>query len=131
MIKYIAMPAFLAAAFVPHGGESSEFDEANVFIEINATDKDAGFQGIVDGDPWRRIKLLGEDGQTLFKYKVQREAREQGFTEFQWESAEPVFDELPLSVFLCRFPAGDYTFKGPESSTPVLTARVKRRSPAE
>ena len=84
MIKYIALSLFLVPVATPQLGiECDEFDEANVFIEINATDGDAGFQGIVDGEPWERLTLQGTDGRSLFRYKIDHEAREQGFTEFE------------------------------------------------
>ena len=53
MTRYM-LPVFLAAVLAltlgaAAGDDVKEFDEANVFIEINATDGDAGFQGMKRG----------------------------------------------------------------------------------
>lgn len=110
MIKRIGASALLTLSFAPLAGETGEFDEARVIIEINATDGDAGFQGIVDGEPWDAIKLTNPWGVPVFRHRALYAAHRQGMTELMWESAEPPFDELPLSEFLERFKAGPYRF---------------------
>lgn len=131
------LPVFLAAVLsltlgTAAGDDVKEFDEANVFIEINATDGDAGFQGIVDGEAWKRLKLIGPDGRKLYNIKVSGSLKKQGLTEIQWESDEPVFGELPLSVFLDRFPEGDYTFRAKtiDKDTLVSTVELTHNLPA-
>jgi hypothetical protein len=37
--------------------EMVELDEAEIFFEENATDKDLGIQLFLDGDAWTRIKI--------------------------------------------------------------------------
>ena len=113
--------------------EPNEISECDVFIEINATDEDAGWQGILDGSPWKATRIMGpnkynhhkrshhdhdgyEDknnkhGKTFLEVEAEGNARKQGITEYQWESAEPTFDEFALEDFLDRFPAGTYKCK--------------------
>lgn len=100
-----------AGAWGWHHKEADEFDEAEVLVEINATDGDAGFQGKIDGDAWKKVRLFGPWWRTLFSVALKGSAREQGFTEFVWESAEPEFSEVGLDEFLDRFPEGDYVFE--------------------
>jgi hypothetical protein len=92
----------------------NEISECDVFIEINATDEDAGWQGILDASPWRSARVIGPDengrnGKKLMTVSAQGAAEKQGLTEYQWESAEPVFEVFSLEDFLERFPEGEYT----------------------
>ena len=93
--------------------EDNELSECDVFIEINATDEDAGWQGILDASAWRSARVIGpgKDGNSSRKYMevaAQGPARQQGLTEYRWESAEPEFDDFGLEEFLERFPEGEY-----------------------
>ena len=94
--------------------EANELSECDVFIEINATDEDAGWQGILDASPWRSARVIGPDekgrnGKKFMEVSAHGAARKQGMTEYQWESAEPEFDDFSLEDFLERFPEGEYT----------------------
>ena len=94
--------------------EDNEISECDLFIEINATDEDAGWQGILDASPWRMARIIGPDekgnnGKKFMKVKAQGAAKKQGLTEYSWESAEPEFDDFSLEDFLARFPEGEYT----------------------
>lgn len=109
MSKTMYMCSVLLVAVTPWGhDEAEEFSEFEVFIEVNATDGDAGFQGFVDGDPWAWAKIKDPCGHLIFKLRPKTRLEEQGVTEFAWESAEPTFEEGPLDEFLERFPAGEY-----------------------
>lgn len=108
---------------------ANEISECDVFIEINATDEDAGWQGILDGSPWTLTRIIGpddedhetyndrrhtskaEDGETFIKVRAQDAGADQGLTEYRWESAEPTFDVFALEDFLDRFPEGIYKCK--------------------
>jgi hypothetical protein len=92
--------------------EAPEFSELRVLIEINATDGDAGFQAIVDGDEWKEVMLREPGGMQIYSVKGYGSVREQGLTENFFESAEPSCDEVTLGDFLERFPAGEYLFSG-------------------
>lgn len=114
--------------------EPNEISECDVFIEINATDEDAGWQGILDASPWSSAQILGPDarghrkhsdgnhsdeedgdydrgghGKAFLEVEAQGKARKQGITEYRWESAEPTFEDFALEDFLERFPTGKYT----------------------
>lgn len=113
-----------ALAVAPIATARAEFDEANVIIEINATDGDAGFHALFDADPWRRVWMRDPNGEIVFHEQAFRNLRKQGLTENFFESAEPVCDpadadedEDPVSLaeFIARFPAGEYTLFGMES----------------
>lgn len=93
--------------------EPNEITACDVFIEINATDEDAGWQGILDGSPWRAARVSGPDergrnGKQFLAVDAQGEAKNQGITEYGWESAEPSFEDFSLEAFLARFPEGKY-----------------------
>jgi hypothetical protein len=112
--------------------EPNEISECDVFIEINATDEDAGWQGLLDASPWSSARILGPDergrhhhdgdddddddddegkgrnGKELLAVDARGELRKHGMTEYRWESAEPTFDEFSLEDFLARFPEGEY-----------------------
>ena len=94
--------------------EDNEISECDVFIEINATDEDAGWQGILDASAWRSARVIGpgnneNNSRKYMEVAAQGPARQQGLTEYQWESAEPEFDDFLLEDFLERFPEGEYT----------------------
>lgn len=102
--------------------EVEEFDEANVYVEINATDGDAGLHGIFDADAWDEARIRDPGGQQILKAKAKGALAEQGSTENFFESAEPLCDEslieeedervVTLAEFLDRFPAGTYVVSG-------------------
>lgn len=92
--------------------EEPEFSELRVFIEINATDGDAGFQVFIDGDEWKEVMLRDTEGMQIYSVKGYGSIREQGMTENAFESAEPSCDEVTLGEFLKRFPEGEYLFTG-------------------
>lgn len=104
----------LAAGNAAWGQEDpSLITKCDVFIEINATDEDAGWQGILDASPWRSARVIGpntngQHGKTFLSVDAQGSARKQGITEYRWESAEPTFEDFALDDFLSRFPAGEY-----------------------
>lgn len=107
----VAVVAFIlgAATYDGYAQEFNEFDEFDVFIEINATDGDAGLQGKLDGEAWNQATVMGPDGLAIFEFTPQTNLMEHGVTEIQWESNEPPFTEFPLADFLNRFPAGAYS----------------------
>jgi hypothetical protein len=104
--------AWLALGFglAPSGspGSVEEFDEFEIYIEINATDGDAGLQGFLDGDAWTDARLIGPDERAVFRFGADRALERQGISEVMWESDEPRFTQYPLSEFLDRFPEGEY-----------------------
>ena len=82
------------------------------FIEINATDGDAGGQLLLDGKQWTKLEMERPNGKELLKVKTKRSLKKQGITEFFFETAEPSFDDQSLAEFLALFPEGEYEFEG-------------------
>ena len=111
----------LLAATMPVSWAQEEFDETKIFIEMNATDGDAGLHALLDAEAWVWVSIYDPDGERIFLEDVRRNLKEQGLTENFFESAEPlcVADEedpeaevVPLSEFLERFLPGEYRFAG-------------------
>jgi hypothetical protein len=110
----------LAAATVAAGGRDDapaqrkpiRLDVSDLFIEINATDGDAGLQMDLDGEDWRRLILRDPSGRTLMNVTNQGRLRGYGLTGMTFESSEPPFSEVPLRRFRARFPEGRYRFSG-------------------
>ena len=99
------------------GGQQSrrtlkKLDAAEIFIEINATDGDAGIQIFLDGEGWDRMRVFNPDGRKILDFKGKGSIGVQGITELFFESAEPSFEEQPLEDFLDLFPEGRYRFEG-------------------
>ncbi|MEE8177841.1 MAG: hypothetical protein V3T65_07585 [Acidobacteriota bacterium] len=112
LMALIALILGGAALELRAADDEGEFDEFEVFIEINATDEDAGLQGKLDGPAWKKVEVEDANGKTIFKLKLQKALKKQGLTEIQWESDEPTFDEFSLADFLDRFPPGTYEAEG-------------------
>jgi len=92
--------------------EMVEFDDSRIWIEINGTDGDSGLQIFLDGEGWRKVKLINPKGKKVLHIKGSGGVGKTGLTEMFFESAEPGFDELPLEDFEKRFPEGEYRFVG-------------------
>jgi hypothetical protein len=89
------------------------YEDHDLFIETNATDGDAGLQLNLDGEDWRRTKILDPRGRkVLLDVKAKGRLRAFGLTELFFEASEPPFTEVPFSEFKRRFPEGKYTFRG-------------------
>lgn len=92
------------------------FSIARMIIEFNSSANegvgDIGVQVLIDGEPWRSLKIKSPDGKEILDVKASRSLRNQGLTEFFFESSEPSLDEVPLADFLARFPEGRYEFEG-------------------
>lgn len=109
----VASTALVAA--VATAGEKIEFDESVVRIEVNATDGDAGFQGMADGEGWHQVRIFDPNRKQIFDVKAKQSTRRQSLTEIFFESAEPSCEDQPFEDFLQRFPTSDdhpYKFKG-------------------
>ena len=94
------------------GGAHAEFEDVRMIIEFNDTDQDIGIQIFIDGEPWQSVKVFDPNGHKIMDIKATRGIRKQGLGELFFESGEPTLDELPLEVFLARFPEGEYEFEG-------------------
>ena len=113
----LSLPALVAIALAATASVSSadvEFDDAEFFIEINATDGDAGVQVMLDGEGWNSLEIIDPDGKTILELTADEDESigTQGLTEFFFESAEPSFDDQTLAELLALFPEGEYEFEG-------------------
>jgi hypothetical protein len=91
---------------------SVTFAQSALFVEINATDGDAGLQLNLDGEPWRTLELVDPKGRTIMAVENGSKLKSYGLTGLTFESAEPPFDQHPLSRFKAKFPRGVYRFRG-------------------
>jgi hypothetical protein len=89
-----------------------ELAKSDLFIEINATDGDAGLQLDLDGEPWSQLAIFDPNGRRVMEVAGQGRLRGYGLTGLTFESAEPPFDEVPFARFRARFPEGRYVFRG-------------------
>ena len=118
--RLIASVALLCLASHPAFAQSDNHNESDVIpfsiakmiIEFNATDEDVGVQVLLDGEPYKRLKIFRPDGREMLDLRAIRSLEEQGLTELFFESSEPSLAEVPLKEFLARFPAGEYRFEG-------------------
>ena len=106
--------ALILAAFAPGYQAQNEipFSTAKIIIEFNTSGNDVGAQVLLDGEPWKWIKIKSPEGNKILDIKNKGSLKKQGLTELFFESSEPSLDEVPLAEFLDRFPEGEYDFKG-------------------
>lgn len=83
-------------------------DDAEIRIEINATDQDAGIQIFLDGEGWDVCEVSAPDGFPVVIIQASGSVGIQGITELFFESAEPSLEEQPLEDLLDLFPKGNY-----------------------
>jgi hypothetical protein len=93
-------------------GKTIRLEDSTMIIELNSTDRDAGIQVFLDGEPWKSMKITRPGGKKLLKVKAKGRLKGFGLTELFSESNEPEFSELPLQKFKQRFPEGTYRFVG-------------------
>lgn len=121
----IALIMFAVLAFSPnadardrHGdrkveGEEIPFSAAQIRIEVNSTDGDAGLQIFLDGEAWKQIRIEDPNGRLVFGVDDFGKLRKLGSTELFMESNEPDFQEdMTLPQILKLLPAGVYDFEG-------------------
>lgn len=108
----VAVGAF--AQDVRAGDEADEipFSVSNVFFELNNTDGDLGIHSLIDGEPWKRLKMIDPKERVILDIELKGRLRKHGLTELFFESAEPPFDELDPEDFFRRFPEGEYEIEG-------------------
>ena len=109
----VAMVALILSGAAPKAWAAEiPFSKAKIIIEFNSTGNDVGVQVLLDGEPWKRVKIESPSGNQLLDIISSGSLRKQGLTELFFESSEPSLDEVPLDVFLARFPEGKYEFEG-------------------
>ena len=116
-IFLLLLVALLLVAPAVRAGDDDEdeeipWDEAEIFFELNNTDGDLGIHALIDGDAWKTMEIEDPSERTLLKVRARSKLRLQGLTEIFFESAEPVFDDLPPAEFFDRFEPGMYEIEG-------------------
>jgi hypothetical protein len=96
-----------AATDPPEPPHQFVLTQAKLLIEHNATDKDTGFQGFADGDPWNKLDI--HPSAPLVTINTRGSFSDFGLTELFFETSEPANDEVPVSDVLARIPEGPYT----------------------
>jgi hypothetical protein len=86
--------------------------EAKLNIEHNATDRDTGFQGAIDGEGWKELTVTGPNGKIL-EFEGLGSLRRLGLTELFFETVEPENRDVPIPELLRVLPAGRYRIAGP------------------
>ncbi|HSC33764.1 MAG TPA: hypothetical protein VLG45_00685 [Thermodesulfobacteriota bacterium] len=94
-------------------GNEIPFGDAQIRIEVNSTDGDAGLQIFLDGEAWKQIRIEDPRERLVFEVDNFGKFRRLGSTELFMESNEPDFQEdMSLPAILKLLPAGVYDFEG-------------------
>ena len=132
LVSAVAIGAAAATqpGWTPGGAPAAgveEFDVAELFFELNATDGDLGLHFDLDGDGWERAVLVSPFERKLMEVAVTGNLGQAiGLTELSSESAEPAFDgELGPEDFLALFPEGQYRFFGRTVEGDLLAAAAE------
>lgn len=102
-----------------------QLSAAEIRIELNATDLDAGIQIFLDGEGWDRMIGIDPDGNTILDISAVGSIGIQGITELFFESAEPSLEEQSLEELFELFPEGIYKFEGTTTEGDVLKGRAR------
>jgi hypothetical protein len=97
--------------------------DAKLNIEHNATDRDTGFQGFIDGEGWRRLDVSGPNGQVL-SFEGRGSLAQLGLTELFFETVEPENRKTSISDMLAKLPEGNYTISGPAQENGVAMGQT-------
>ncbi len=114
-IAHAALAVIASALAAPAAWADDDeipYDEAEIFFELNNTDGDLGIHALIDGEGWNNLRIRDPNKRKILNIQVKGRLRRQGLTEIFFESAEPVFDDLPPAVFFDRFPEGEYEIEG-------------------
>jgi hypothetical protein len=89
-----------------------ELEISRIYWEYNSSANDLGVHVSLDGEDWRKLKIINPAGRTIFEVEGRGPYRMLGLTELFFEGAEPNLDDFPLENLLARFPEGTYRFTG-------------------
>lgn len=101
-----------------------EFEKAQLYFELNDTDGDLGFHGLIDGEDWIHLEIDNPLGQELLDIKLDNQLRQQKLTELFFESNEPTFENLEPATFFARFPEGQYLAEAQLADGGELSSRT-------
>lgn len=139
-VRRLAM-TLAALALAGPAQAQTRFDEADIFFELNAADRDVGVHVSLDAGSWKQLEILDPRGRKVIAVEPEGSAKRIGLTELFFEGEEPSLREVPFARFLALFPEGRYVFRGrttenrPLRSVDPLTADlpcpVRLTSPAD
>lgn len=80
----------------------------------------------IDADPWTTMDIFDSYGRMIYRATNRGSLAKQGGTELFLESGEPKLSDVPLAVFLKRFPQGKYRMvgKGLNGEKLIGTAKI-------
>lgn len=88
------------------------FSVAKIYWEYNASANDLGVHVSLDGEDWKRLRIINPKERTIFAVEGRGPYKDLGMTELFFEGAEPSLDDFPLADLLALFPEGSYEFEG-------------------
>lgn len=117
----------LGAAVLGSGAAAgaAEFDEAEIFYELNATDGDVGIQVFLDAESWKEVTIKNPRGRRILRIVPDGSLRRIGLTELAFEGTEPPLEEVSFARFRELFPEGDYVFTGTTTGGQVLRSTAE------
>jgi hypothetical protein len=111
LMSILLLGGFVVMPVSSQGGKTQAFSEAELFFELNDTDRDLGIHASIDGGTWTRLMITGPNGRALLNVTSQENLQTQGLTQLAFESAEPSLEDLPPADFFARFPRGVYVIQ--------------------
>jgi hypothetical protein len=96
----------------PGDGDEIPLKYARIYWEYNASANDLGVHVTLDGEDWKKLRIINPRGNVLFNVTGKGPYNNLGMTELFFEGAEPSLDDFPLEDLLALFPEGEYEFEG-------------------
>ena len=106
-----------------------ELEISRIYWEYNSSANDLGVHVSLDGEDWRKLKIINPAGRTIFEVEGHGPYRQLGLTELFFEGAEPNLDDFPLENLLARFPEGSTGSRAAQSMEMPSRARGSSRTP--
>src|SRR5262245_54503465 len=92
--------------------QSAPLEIRKIYFEYNSSANDLGVHVSLDGEDWKRLKIVNPKSKVIFDVEGKGPYKSLGMTELLFEGAEPSLNEFPLEDLLALFPEGDYDFVG-------------------
>jgi len=77
IIQAAALALVIGAALPPVWAEEPEFEDGEIFFELNDTDGDLGIHGEIDGGPWKEVWIKDPARRTLLNVVAKTRLRNQ------------------------------------------------------
>ena len=102
----LTIALLLCAPSIPTVRGAQQFEEAQIFFELNHTDGDLGIHASIDGEPWTDLEIEGPGGEELLNIVSHGRLARQAITPLSFESDEPDFEDDEAGGFLSSIPRG-------------------------